>query len=109
MSTGAAFSEELTRLAQKRDDLCVFDADLEKPCKLGPFAASFPERFIEMGISEQDMVSCAGGYALSGRLPVVNTFGSFFKRACDQVYVNATEGTRILYAGHYSDFEKPLR
>lgn len=101
-STGSAFSEELTRLAEERDDLYVFDADLEKPCKLGPFAARFPERFVEMGISEQDMVSCAGGYALSGKLPIVNTYGSFFKRAYEQVYVNATERTRILYAGHYS-------
>ena len=102
VSTGAAFGDELVRIARTRFDVHAFDADLEKPCKLGAFAAEFATRFVEMGISEQDMVSCAGGYALSGKLPVVNTYGSFFKRAYEQVYVNATEGTKILYAGHYS-------
>jgi transketolase len=101
LSTGTAFGEELVRLGRTKDDLYVFDADLEKPCKLGAFASAFPERFVEMGISEQDMVSCAGGYALCQKLPVVNTYGSFFKRALEQVYVNATERTKILYAGHY--------
>ena len=55
-----------------------------------------------MGICEQDMVSFAGGLALAGKRPVVNTFASFLKRAYEQIWVNATEGTRILYAGHYA-------
>jgi transketolase len=81
----------------------VLDADLEKPCRLTEFARSFPEQYVEMGIAEQDMVSFAGGLALRGELvPVVNTYAAFFRRACEQVYVNATEGTKIVYAGHYA-------
>lgn len=102
LSTGEAFGVTLCRQAEKTPELVVLDADLEKPCRLRPFAERFPERFLEMGISEQDMVSTAGGLALAGRIPVVNTYAAFFRRAFEQVYVNATESTRILYVGHYA-------
>ncbi|MFW5802522.1 MAG: hypothetical protein ACOCWJ_01270 [Verrucomicrobiota bacterium] len=102
VSTGEAFGDALCRQADKVPDLVVLDADLEKPCRLRGFAERFPERFLEMGISEQDMVSTAGGLALGGRLPVVNTYAAFFRRAFEQVYVNATESTRVLYVGHYA-------
>jgi transketolase len=104
-STGHAFAAVLERLATQDGGrrLRVLDADLEKPCRLTEFARSFPEQYVEMGIAEQDMVSFAGGLALRGELvPVVNTYAAFFRRACEQVYVNATEGTKIVYAGHYA-------
>ncbi len=102
ISTGQAFADELVRLAPSHPELRVLDADLEKSCKLTTFAEQFPDQFIEMGIAEQDMVSCAGGLALRGLLPVVNTYASFFRRAYEQIYVNATEKTKIVYAGHYA-------
>ena len=101
-STGEAFGEALCRQAEVSPELVVLDADLEKPCRLRAFAERFPERFFEMGISEQDMVSMAGGLALGGHLPVANTYAAFFRRGFEQVVVNATESTRILYAGHYA-------
>ena len=102
VSTGTAFAAELVNRARSNKDLYVMDADLEKPCRLTEFASSFPERFLEMGISEQDMVSCAGGLALRGKLPVVNTYAAFYRRAYEQVYVNASELTKVIYAGHYA-------
>jgi transketolase len=70
---------------------------------LRPFENAFPERFIENGIAEQDMVSTAGGLALQGFLPVVNSFGVFLaSRANEQIYNNATEKTKIIYACHYA-------
>ncbi len=101
-STGDAFARALTERVARRDDLVVLDADLESACRLTELGLRFPERFLEMGISEQDMVSCAGGLALGGELPVVNTYAAFLRRAYEQIYVNATEGTRIIYAGHYA-------
>jgi transketolase len=102
ISTGTAFAAGLLTEARQNKRLYVLDADLEKPCRLTDFAATFPERFLEMGISEQDMVSCAGGLALRGMLPVVNTYAAFYRRAYEQVYVNATEQTKVVYAGHYA-------
>lgn len=101
-STGAAFGKCIFSRGAQKPLPYVFDADLEKSCKLTAFATGFPEQFQEMGISEQDMVSTAGGFALQGLFPVVNTYAAFYRRAYEQIYVNAIEGRRILYAGHYS-------
>ena len=98
-----AYSETLVELGEKRDDIIVLDADLSDDCGLRSFENSFPDRFIENGIAEQDMVSMAGGLALGGYLPVVNSFGVFLaSRANEQIYNNATEGTKIIYVCHYA-------
>ena len=98
-----AYGEALVELGGKRKDMVVLDADLAADCGLRPFEQIFPERFIENGIAEQDMVSMAGGLALQGLLPIVNSFGVFLaSRANEQVYNNATEGTKIIYVCHYA-------
>lgn len=98
-----AYGEALVDLGRKRKDIVVLDADLSADCGLRPFENAFPERFIECGIAEQDMVSTAGGLALQGLLPIVNSFGVFLaSRANEQIYNNATENTKIIYACHYS-------
>jgi len=98
-----AFGEALVELGAERDDLVVLDADLAADCRLRAFEARYPERFIENGIAEQDMVSMAGGLALQGLLPVVNTFAAFLaSRANEQIYTNACERTKIIYVCHYA-------
>ena len=99
----AAFGEALVEIGRERPDVVVLDADLSADCGLRPFEAAFPERFIENGIAEQDMVSTAGGLALHGFLPIVNSFGVFLaSRANEQIYNNATEKTKIIYVCHYA-------
>lgn len=98
-----AYGEALVRLGERRDDVVVLDADLSADCGLRPFEGAFPERFIECGIAEQDMVSMAGGLALQGVLPIVNSFGVFLaSRANEQIYNNATEHTKVIYVSHYA-------
>ena len=98
-----AYGEALVELGEKRKDVVVLDADLSADCGLRSFENAFPERFIENGIAEQDMVSMAGGLALQGFLPIVNSFGVFLaSRANEQIYTNATEGTKIIYVCHYA-------
>jgi len=98
-----AFSEALVELGAKRKDIVVLDADLSADCGLRPFENAFPERFVENGIAEQDMVSMAGGLALHGLLPIVNSFGVFLaSRANEQIYNNATENSKIIYVCHYA-------
>jgi len=97
------FGEALVELGAKRKDIVVLDADLSADCGLRPFENAYPERFIENGIAEQDMVSMAGGLALQGLLPIVNSFGVFLaSRANEQIYNNATENTKIIYVCHYA-------
>lgn len=100
---GQAYGDALLEIAARRDDVIVLDADLSADCKVRAFENRHPERFIECGIAEQDMVSMAGGLARQGLLPVVNSFASFLaSRANEQIYNNASEKTKIIYVLHYA-------
>jgi transketolase len=93
-----AYSRALLREAERNPKLVALDADLELDCGLIAFRERFPERYVECGIAEQDMVSQAGGMALSGLLPFVHSFACFLStRANEQIYNNATERTKIVY------------
>lgn len=99
----SAYGEALVEWGAKRKDIVVLDADLSADCGVRDFENAFPSRFLEHGIAEQDMVSTAGGLALQGYLPIVNSFGVFLaSRANEQIYANATEKTKIIYACHYA-------
>lgn len=98
-----AFGDTLVELAKTNDKIIVLDGDLSADCKLRKFEYAYPDRFIENGIAEQDMVSTAGGLAKMGLIPVVNTFASFLAaRANEQIYNNAGEKTKIIYACHFA-------
>ncbi len=98
-----AYGEALLELAAEREDLVVLDADLASDCRVRAFELAYPDRFVECGIAEQDMVSTAAGLARHGLLPVVNSFASFLaSRANEQIYNQASEGSKVIYACHYA-------
>jgi transketolase len=95
-----AYSRALVAHAEQNPRIVALDADLVLDTGLIPFSERFPARFIECGIAEQDMVSQAGGLALSGLLPVVHSFACFLStRPNEQIYNNASERRRIVYVG----------
>jgi transketolase len=99
----AAYGDALLELAEREPRLVVLDADLASDCRVRGFELAHPDRFLETGIAEQDMVSAAAGLARQGLLPVVNSFASFLaSRANEQIYNQASEGTKVLYALHYA-------
>jgi transketolase len=99
----AVFGEALEELAAVNERLVVLDADLASDCRVRGFELAHPERFLEVGIAEQDMVSVAAGMARHGLLPVVNSFASFLaSRANEQIYNQVSEGTKVVYALHYA-------
>jgi transketolase len=94
------YGQALVEAAGREPRLVVLDADLRFDCGLVDFRERYPERFFECGIAEQDMVSTAGAMALAGLLPVVHSFASFLStRPNEQIYNNATEGTKVVYVG----------
>ncbi len=98
-----AYGKALMELAEEKPEMVVLDGDLAADCRIREFELAYPDRFIEVGIAEQDMVSMAGGLARMGLLPVVNSFASFLaSRSNEQVYNNASEKTKIIYANHYA-------
>ena len=99
----AAYGEALLELARREPRLVVLDADLASDCRVRAFELTEPERFVENGIAEQDMVSMAAGMARHGLVPVVNSFASFLaSRANEQIYNQASERTKVVYAMHYA-------
>ncbi|HUR86542.1 MAG TPA: 1-deoxy-D-xylulose-5-phosphate synthase N-terminal domain-containing protein [Solirubrobacteraceae bacterium] len=95
-----AYGAALADAADREPRLVALDADLYLDCGLIPFRGRHPERFVECGIAEQDMVSQAGALALAGMLPAVHSFACFLTpRANEQVYNNASEHTKVIYSG----------
>ena len=102
-SVTSAFTDTLIKLAKKNKKIIVLDADLSDDLNLKKFSKLFPNRFIQNGIAEQDMVSMAGGIARMGLLPVVNSFASFLTaRGNEQIYNNASEKSKIIYISLYA-------
>jgi transketolase len=98
-----AYGEALLELAAEHEHLVVLDADLASDCRVRAFELTEPSRFVENGIAEQDMVSMAAGMARHGLVPVVNSFASFLaSRANEQIYNQASERTKVVYAMHYA-------
>jgi transketolase len=98
-----AYGETVLDLAEEHPELVVLDADLASDCRIRPFELAYPDRFHESGIAEQDMVSAAAGMARHGLLPVVNSFAAFLaSRANEQIYNQASEGSKVVYALHYA-------
>ena len=72
-----ALSDALTELVEDGYPVVAGSADLQYSNGLNRFADAYPERYIQFGISEQNMVSAAAGLATTGQMPFVATFASF--------------------------------
>jgi transketolase len=95
-----AYKEALLDQGARRPDIVVLDADLVKDCGLVPFAQKYPDRFLECGIAEQDMVSMACGLARRGALPIVHSFACFLAaRPNEQIYNQCSEASKVVYVG----------
>ena len=86
--TRFAYGEALLELGRERQDIVVLDADLFKSTRTVLFAEAFPERFLDLGIAEADMVSMAAGLASTGLIAFANSFAMFLTGRCyDQVRI----------------------
>lgn len=79
-----AFGKALTNLADEFPKLVVLDADVAGGTGVHHFRKAHPDKFIQFGIAEQNMVAAAGGLAAVGMLPVVTGFAVFLSRAFEQ-------------------------
>ncbi len=84
--TRQGYADALIELAEEIPELIVLDADVSKATQTCDFAAIYPDRFINCGVQEQNMLCVAAGFALEGFIPFASTFGVFATaRAGDQL------------------------
>ena len=85
-ATRQSYGEALLELGKENKNVVVFDADLSTATKTNLFAKEFPDRFFDMGIAEQNMISTAAGIATCGKIAYASTFAVFAAgRAYDQI------------------------
>jgi transketolase len=86
LSTRVEYGKILAELGAKHKDIVVLDADLSGSTHTAKFGKVFRDRFFNLGIAEQDMMSTAAGFAASGKIPFASTFAIFATgRAWEQI------------------------
>ena len=86
IATRDSYGAELIELGKVNEDIVVLDADLAEATRSGKFAEVFPERFIDCGIAEANMMGVAAGLAAAGKVPFASSFAMFAAgRAYEQV------------------------
>lgn len=85
-STRQAYGEALAKLGKENENVVVLEADLSKSTMTAYFKKEFPERHINVGIAEADLIGTAAGFATTGKIPFASTFALFAAgRAYDQI------------------------
>jgi transketolase len=102
VATRDAYGNALVRIFPAFPNLVSLDAEVSNSTKADIFKRAHPDRFFEMYIAEQNMVSAAVGLASRGKLPFVSTFGAFLTRAFDQVRMSPFSGANIKVVGSHA-------
>lgn len=93
VDVAAPFADAIVAIGRERPDIVVLSADLSKYTDILAFAEAFPERFVQVGMAEQNMMGIAGGFAKSGFTPVAVTYGVFAtRRAGEQIQMALSTG-----------------
>jgi len=102
-STRETYGRTLVELSRQNKDIVVLDADLSSSTMTRFFSREFPDRFIDCGLTEQNMVGIAAGLAASGKIVFVSTFAIFISCRCfDQLrlYLSQPELNVKIVATH---------
>ena len=86
IATRESYGEELVKLGAEHEEIVVLDADLAEATRSGEFQKAFPDRFIDCGIAEENMMGVAAGLAAAGKVPFASSFAMFaVGRAYEQI------------------------
>ncbi|HLD61036.1 MAG TPA: transketolase [Patescibacteria group bacterium] len=96
-----AYGSALVRIMGRFPNMVVLDAGVSNSTHAETFKKTFPQRFFEMYIGEQNMVGAALGLSRRGKIPFVSTFGAFFTRAFDQIRMSQYSNANIKFVGSH--------
>ena len=89
----AVYCETLCQMAREDSRICVLDADLIGSSGMGPFFKEFPDRAVDCGIQEANMVGMAAGLSAAGMVPFAHSFAPFAtRRVMDQIFISCAYG-----------------
>ncbi len=91
-ATRDGYGEALLELGRTNLKVFALSADLADSTRALAFRQRFPERYVEVGIAEQNLIGIASGFSLLGLVPFVSSFGSFMIRAADHIRVTIAYG-----------------
>ncbi|MDJ0314639.1 1-deoxy-D-xylulose-5-phosphate synthase [Arthrobacter sp. H35-D1] len=84
----SVFGEEITKIAEEREDIVAVTGAMLQPLGLTAFAMEFPDRVVDVGIAEQHALTMAAGMAFGGLHPVVAMYATFLNRGFDQLLMD---------------------
>lgn len=101
-ATRKAYGDAITALGAFRSDIIALDGEVSNSTFADEFNHAFPDRFFEMYIAEQQLVSTAVGLAVRGHRTFSSTFAAFFSRAFDQIRMAAISNATISLSGSHA-------
>lgn len=102
LATRHAYGNALAKLGAVDQEVVSLDAEVSNSTYAEVFRQIFPERFFEMYLAEQNMVSTAVGLAQTGKMPFVSSFAAFLTRAFDQIRMAQYSQTNIKFVGSHA-------
>ena len=104
MATRKAYGDALAALGA-RPDVVALDGEVGNSTFAEEFAKKYPDRYFEMYIAEQQLVSAAVGFSVRGYVPFASTFAAFFSRAYDFIRMAGISEANIRLAGSHAGVE----
>lgn len=102
VATREAYGDALVELGKINSKIVALDAEVSNSTMSEKFQKAYPDRFFEMFIAEQNMVSTAVGLSKVGFIPFVSTFAAFFTRAFDQIRMSQYSKANIKLTGSHA-------
>jgi len=102
VATRMAYGNALKRIYPKYPDIVSLDGEVGNSTYAEIFGHAWPDRFLEMYITEQNMAGVALGLSRRGRIPFVSTFAAFFTRAFDQIRMSQYSAANIKFVGSHA-------
>jgi len=101
VATRGGYGIGLAKLGKANPNVVALDGDTKNSTYSEQFMESYPDRFFEMFIAEQNLVGAGIGLAKRGKIPFVSTFAAFLSRGYDQIRMSAISQANIKYAGSH--------
>lgn len=102
VATREAYGDALVALGAANPDVAVMDGEVSNSTFADKFKKVYPDRFLEVYIAEQQLVSAAVGMQVLGKIPFASTFAAFFARAYDQIRMAAISRANINLVGSHA-------